>query len=671
MQESSKRPSFAALTALIISIIFFLGMLVLSMLNSSFAVFSLAWLILSAAFIWMVLTVQFYQQALAEQEKLDMAQLGAARDRDGETIFQAQQGSVELFAVARQRLKFFEKWFLPVFAILIGLYQILAGVILCKRAVVLETEPGRLLLSAVLAAAVAFLSFLFALYAIGMSNQKGWKPLRAGGTSLLAVTIISFLLTIALAAAQFGFPLGLAVLDWAVPILLIVLGVETILNFVLDIYRPRTEGAYSAAAFDSRLLAIIASPGTILQTTATAIDYQFGFKVSQTWFFKILRKTVVPLVLFSIIILYSISCFIIIEPDTEAIVERLGSPVDNNGNVRLIGPGLNFKLPWPFDIAYSFPTKQVQQINVGFVTDENDENSRLPLLWGRKHYKEEFNILVATETLGTYEEGVVPVSIINLSIPVQFRVKDLYAYRYNNADTRKLLEAISYREIINYAASAKIQGEESLFGSGRLSAAKILSERIQTQADKLDMGVEIVFIALQGIHPPVKVAPDYQAVIGAVQKKQALILSMMAQRNKDLTSLAGSTKQADLLYELAKKLQNAKTPEAATALRVEFEAAVDNASGEIFKALRQAKSYAYQTSTLAEATGKRFQEQIKAYRAAEDIYWQELRLSMLEEALSGIRKYIVAADTNDTQVFVIDLNEKLVPNLYDMDTTEK
>ncbi|NIA17535.1 MAG: hypothetical protein GWO86_04220, partial [Planctomycetes bacterium] len=147
MQESSKRPSFAALTALIISIIFFLGMLVLSMLNSSFAVFSLAWLILSAAFIWMVLTVQFYQQALAEQEKLDMAQLGAARDRDGETIFQAQQGSVELFAVARQRLKFFEKWFLPVFAILIGLYQILAGVILCKRAVVLETEPGRLLLS--------------------------------------------------------------------------------------------------------------------------------------------------------------------------------------------------------------------------------------------------------------------------------------------------------------------------------------------------------------------------------------------------------------------------------------------------------------------------------------------------------------------------------------------
>ena len=56
MQESSKRPSLVALTALIISIMFFLGMLVLSMLNNSFAVFSLAWLVLSSAIIWLVLT---------------------------------------------------------------------------------------------------------------------------------------------------------------------------------------------------------------------------------------------------------------------------------------------------------------------------------------------------------------------------------------------------------------------------------------------------------------------------------------------------------------------------------------------------------------------------------------------------------------------------------------
>lgn len=672
MQESSKRPAFVALSALIVSVVFFLGIVVLSMFSNSFAVFSLSWQILSAVLIWIVLTVQFYQRRLAEQEKLDMAQLAAAQT--GDTIFQGRQGSSNLFAVAQQRLKFFEKWFLPVFAVLIGLYQIGMGIFLSSKIAGIETEPGHLLLSAVLTAAIAFLSFLFALYAIGLSSQEEWKPLRAGGTALLATTVISFLLTIALAAAQFGFPVGLTILNWAVPILLIVLGGETLGNFVLNVYRPRIEGQYNAAAFDSRILAIIASPGTILQSTASAVDYQFGFKVSQTWFFKIVQKAIAPLVLLSIIILYLMSSVVIIDADSEAIIEHLGSSVDGNGQVRLIGPGLNFKLPWPFDIAYAFPTKQVQQIDVGFATEEGHDLHREPLLWDKGDHEAEFDLLVATETLGTYEEGIVPVSIIKASMPVQFRVKDLHAYQYNHSNTRKLLEAISYREIINYAASAKIEGPESLFGAGRAEAAEILSERIQSRADSLDMGVEIVFLGMEGIHPPAKVAPDYQAVVGAVQKKQAIILGVMAQRNKALTSLAGSTKQADLLYGLVEKLQEAKgqnDAEAVAALKEEFANALENASGEIFKALREAKSYAYEVSTVAEATGKRFKNQVKAYQAAKDIYRQELRLSMLEEALGSIRKYIVAAGAGDKQVFVIDLNEKLVPDLYDVDLTEK
>jgi len=38
---------------------------------------------------------------------------------------------------------------------------------------------------------------------------------------------------------------------------------------------------------------------------------------------------------------------------------------------------------------------------------------------------------------------------------------------------------------------------------------------------------------------------------------------------------------------------------------------------------------------------------------------------MLEEALEKIRKYIVVAE-GDKQVTIIDLQEKLVPSLYDI-----
>ncbi|MHC4412022.1 MAG: hypothetical protein ACYSW6_03445 [Planctomycetota bacterium] len=45
---------------------------------------------------------------------------------------------------------------------------------------------------------------------------------------------------------------------------------------------------------------------------------------------------------------------------------------------------------------------------------------------------------------------------------------------------------------------------------------------------------------------------------------------------------------------------------------------------------------------------------------------RQQRLSVLEEALDKIRKYVVVADMNDTQVFIIDLKEKLTPDLYDL-----
>ncbi len=44
----------------------------------------------------------------------------------------------------------------------------------------------------------------------------------------------------------------------------------------------------------------------------------------------------------------------------------------------------------------------------------------------------------------------------------------------------------------------------------------------------------------------------------------------------------------------------------------------------------------------------------------------EQRLAALEEAVKGVRKYVVAADANDTQVTIINLEESATPNLMDI-----
>ncbi len=390
MAVSSKRAEYIALLSLVLSVVFFGIAFFIGRWSGFFAVSAVSWLMLSAALIWLVLTIQFHQRALAEQEKLDTAQL--AKAEGGPRIFQAEGERATLFAAAQRRLQILEKWFIPIFAALIATYQIAIGLyLLTSIQAESEVQLKQPLLCAVFMTGIAFLSFLVSRYATGMSAQLQWKPLRAGGSCLLGIAVLCFALAVSLALVPLDFRLCLDAVGWIIPILLVVLGVETALNVVLDIYRPRLKDQYSRAAFDSRLLGLINEPGEIFRTAASAIDYQFGFQVSQTWFYKLLEKAIVPLVLFAAITLYLMSCLVVVAPDEEAIIEHFGNPVDRAGQVSHIGPGLSFKWPWPIDVVHKRATKRILEISVGFVPKPEQRGEKVgygPLLWGRDSLRE-------------------------------------------------------------------------------------------------------------------------------------------------------------------------------------------------------------------------------------------------------------------------------------------
>ncbi|MBW7989327.1 MAG: hypothetical protein FVQ84_04825 [Planctomycetes bacterium] len=677
MTVSSKRPENIAIVSLVLSVVFFGIAFFLGRWSGFFALSAISWLILSSALIWLVLYVQFHQRSLAEQEKLDMGQL--VKDEKASAIFQASGERAGLFATAQRHLQILEKWFIPIFSTLIAAYEIGLGLYLFKAVMKgFEGEPQQTLLCAIGMTAVAFMSFLISRYATGMSAQPQWKPLRAGGSTLLSIAVLCFAIAIGLALSQFKSFIVLNVINWIVPILLILIGAETALNLIFDIYRPRLKGQYSRSAFDSRLLGIINEPGGIFRSAAGAIDYQFGFKVSHTWFYKLLEKAIAPLILFSVITLYLLSCIIVVAPNEEVIIERFGNPKNDANDVRLVGPGLHRKWPWPIDIAYKYPTKKVMELSIGFVANEenNGKAGHGPLLWGQQHYEEEHQFLVASkQTSVSSDDSAVPVGIVIAAVPVQYRIKDLYSFIYKHKESKKRLEAICYRELTKFAASAKIEVddeadlEQSLLGAGRTQAKKTLTREIQKAADEAGLGVEIVFLGLQGIHPPTEVAADYQEVVGAVQTKQALILEAQANKNQSLSALAGSVEYADELYSLAEKYQYAEKmnrTEDVEKLGDELDMALEESKGDIFKTLRESQSYAFEKATLAKAAGERFESQLKAYRAAKEIYKKQLRLNVLEESLKNIRKYIVAADPNDKQIIIIDVQEKLTPSIYDI-----
>jgi len=684
MTISSKRADYLARASLALSVLFFVITLLTGLRSGFFEVFAVSWFILTAVLVWFALCLQFHQHSLAEQEKLDLTQL--AKDKDTATIFQAEGERAALFAVAQRRLRFFEKWFLPIFSAITAVYQLGIGLYLLRAISTWgQLETRQPLLVAIFMTAIAFVSFLISRYATGMSAQRQWKPLKAGGSFLLGTSVLCFALAIALALAHFKIFVLISVVSWVIPILLVVLGAETALNVVLDMYRPRLKDQYSRAAFDSRLLGIVNEPGGIFRSVASAIDYQFGFKVSQTWFYKLLEKAIVPLVLFAAVTLYLLSCIVLVAPNEEAIIEHFGNPLDKTGEVRRVGPGLTFKWPWPIDIACKHPTKTVLELSIGFVPRTDPKTGEVipekELLWGKAHYKEEYRLLVASEqTVEDSGEGAAPVSLVMAAVPVQYRIRNLYSFIYNHNEPKKLLEAICYRELTKFAASAKIEVdseadlEHSLLGAGRAEAKEILTREIQKAADDENLGVEIVFVGLQGIHPPPEVAVAYQEVIGAVQQKQASILEAQAERNKTLSSLAGSVRYADELSELAAEYQAAKDEndtEKAQKLGQLLDTAFAGAKGLIFSKLRQAQSYAFRKPTLARATGERFAGQLKAYRAAKEIYLHEQRLAALEYALKNVRKLFTVAGRGDTQITILDLQEKPMTGLLDVEIPQR
>ena len=673
MNLSPRKAKTVSVIAFVLSLFFFIFTLVLGAFSATLSMYLLSWQILAGVLVWGVLIAQFYQRTLAEQEKLDAGQLSKAADEG--TIFSGGADRMAMMAVAQKRLAFLEKWVVPVSAVLIGIYQVVMGLLLFQGKVLKDTpewsNPKNLLLSAVLMATVSFIAFLFSRYATGMSAETAWKPLRAGGSYLLATALLGFALAISLALAQFKHSQGLAVLGYVIPLLLMLLGVEVVLNAILDVYRPRVAGQYSRAAFDSRILGMFNEPGGILHTVSHTIDYQFGFQVSQTWFYKLLEKAIFPLILFALLILYLMSSFVVIGPGQAGVVERYGVPV------RDLEPGLHLKCPWPIEIVYVHPVDQIQRFSIGYKEGEADKEKKA-FLWGEKHYEEEYNLLIAVQTDSSSDDiGAAPVSIVQASVPVLFRISDVRKYIYNHRDSRELLEAICYRELTRYAASAKIEtddtasnGQKSLLGAGRIEAAEELKRRIQNAVNEADLGVEIVLLGLQGVHPPPEVAKEYEDVVASVQEKQAMVLNALAEKNRILTELGGSIAEVDALYNLALEFERSKElgdEQKTEQLKNELQVAFGRVEGRVFRTLREAESYAFERVNLARGEGLRFNGQLQAYHASPEIYKKLQRLMTLEETLGGVRKYVVVTDDEDAQVYIVDLQEKLKQSLYDMD----
>lgn len=565
---------------------------------------------------------QMRLEASEEAERLEMEDL--ARSRSKASLFDTE--AAEAFPARRSRAQF-EKWVIP--AITLVLFVLQAGAAFyffrsLRTRDVSGSAPATLAMA--MFAAMSLVAFLLGKYSSRLAQLESVRLLRPGASALMLGSLLAFLATSTEALQWFGYPQYDRHVAWILTGLMAVISLETLFALVFEAYRPRVSGKEVRLIYESRLVGLLGQPTGLFATAAQALDYQFGFKVSDSWFYKFIEEKIGRFALMWIGIIALSDCVVFIDPGEQALRERFGKP---SGDV--IGPGIAFKLPRPIDAIYRFPTSEVQGFNVGFVPDEKLEAERT-LLWTRAHYKEEFNILVAsreqTAMAGQPEsDQTVPVNLLTVSIPVQFLVRDVKAWAYNHSEPKLLLERISNREVVLYMASVDI---EKVMSFGRLEAAADLKRRIQAASDSAKLGVEIVFVGLQDIHPPMgtkemQVAAAFEKVIGAEQEKESRILAAEGYAFETLPRSAAN----------AAKMVN------------------------------ESKGVAAQKVGEAAGRAEQFGNQLKAYQAAPSVFLARNQLETFARSAAASRKLVVLP-TNTHDVIIFNLEDRIRQDLMDV-----
>lgn len=581
-----------------------------------------AWHCLGGVLLWLLLLLHLHQQRLADDEKIT-----SPPSPTGNTLF--EKIKQDPFS-AQTRLLFFEKWMVPFLTLAVGILQIVIGSALfydyAKNAPAITVKNAPL--SAAFLTGFAFFSLLLSKYALGMARQPVWRLLKAGGKYLFMNAVFCFVCAICVALTDIGLAAPESYLAYIIPVLLVLLGAEMFLNLFLDIYRPRVATEDVHPPYESRLLELITGSKGLVRTLAHTLDYQFGFKVSETWFYHFLEKTIVPLLFFQLLTLYLLTSLVVIRPEEQGIVERFGRLQ------RLVEPGLHWKWPWPIERVYTYAVNHLQTLNLGFEEEKHEEEGHKEtghqhaLLYTKPHFHKEHNFLIAqkSEENEAYGQSVA-VNLMVLNVLLGYRVNNLYKYlEYRNP--KELLEGIGYRELTQFLTSMPM---ESVLGAKRLESAQIVKTNMQNTCEKLGMGIEIVFLGICGAHPPVPVADVFEEVIGATEQRETKILEARTYQEQSLFLVQGDIRKIEL----------------------------------------DAKIYLQRKELLTATDAEAFANFAKAYATGKNIYLERKYLKVLENYLPGKRIYLLHMSNPGAEVTLFNLEVPFTTDLLQLDFSEE
>lgn len=574
-----------------------------------------------------ILRARFFCKMLEEEEEKILL------EQRKENVASILDISEDVRFSAQRHLQNFDKYFPSVLAVI----SVIPGALLVylywtKEALAAEElvlDAGVLRNLAFLGIVCAVFAFFGGIFLTGQSRVREYRWLRPVGSMQVFGGIVMLFSAAAALLQSYGISEWNPYLARIVLFIECVVTVEFLISFVIEFYRPRSS-AITRPVYESRLLTIFAEPGGVMRNIALALDYQFGFNISNTSVYLFLRKVFVPTLMFWALLLWIFTAIGEVGPGEIGIRERFGKACGSD-----LAPGVHLKLPWPFERIVIVPVDKLQSVVVGRMEPDGSKsaghgNERVMLWNGETHLAKEAAFLVGgSETRD--KESSFSEALLETSFPIYYRAKrdKVRDYAYQTVNIPESLLAIGQAEATAYLASSDFF---KVISTDRDKACRDLQIRIQDRCDALDMGIEIVSVDMKGAHPP----------IGKAKSQNA---------GKD--AFATDVAEAFQLPIIA--LENAKTVKLdaeATACKLNREAVEGKA-----KILADAEVERDRTTKLAKADAALFLEQAKAFEQQKMLYILRTKLDFLTHDCKDIRKFLLSKELK-SRIYEFNFEEK-------------
>ena len=104
---------------------------------------------------------------------------------------------------------------------------------------------------------------------------------------------------------------------------------------------------------------------------------------------------------------------------------------------------------------------------------------------------------------------------------MSYRIRDLHAWLYSCQNPEEALQTLAYRALMEATVDKTL---DAVLSRDIATFSSTLHKQVQAEVDERALGVEIVAFTLRGLHPPVAVAADYQAVVSAQLDRTTFVI---------------------------------------------------------------------------------------------------------------------------------------------------